>query len=70
MIAFIGHVSKDVRVRNQAGKRRYRNVLSDTFISISTANIIQGVVQYRGEEMIIDFSSVNLPYLIRVRDIA
>ena len=37
MITFIGRVSKDVR--NQAGKRRYRDVLSDTFISISAANI-------------------------------
>jgi len=37
MIAFIGRASKDVR--NQAGKQRYRDVLSGTFFSISTANI-------------------------------
>jgi len=37
MFTFVGHISRVIR--NQAGKRRYRDVLSDTFISISTANI-------------------------------
>ena len=57
-------------VGNQVGKRGSRGVLSSTFISVLTANMRREEVQQGEEVMKIDFSSVNLQYLIHVRDIA
>jgi hypothetical protein len=45
-------------------------MLSNTFISVPSANMRREVVQQGDEAMKIDFSSVNLAYLIHVRDIA
>jgi len=45
-------------------------MLSGTFIPVSTANMHTEEVQQGEKAMKIDFSSVNLQYLIHVRDIA
>jgi len=57
-------------VGNQVGKRVSRGVLSSMFISVPTANMRSEAVQQVEDVMKIDFSSVNLQYLIHVRDIA
>jgi hypothetical protein len=64
----VGHIARVAR--NQAGKRLYKDMLSNTFISVPSANMRREVVQQGDEAMKIDFSSVNLAYLIHVRDIA
>lgn len=55
---------------NQVGKRDSRGVLSSTFILVLAANMRREEVQQGEEEVKIDFSNVNLEYLIHVRDIA
>ena len=57
-------------IEYQAGKRVLGGVLSSTLISIPVVNIHRDRVQRGGEEVKIDFSNVNLEYLIHARDIA
>ena len=45
-------------------------MLSSIFISVPTANMCKEEVQRGESEMKIDFASLNLQYLIQVRDIA
>jgi len=55
---------------NQARKRFCKDVLSSTFISVATVNMCRVKVQQGDKVMKLDFSSINLQYLIHVRDIA
>ncbi|MBT2988843.1 MAG: flagellar transcriptional regulator FlhD [Candidatus Thiodiazotropha sp. (ex Ctena orbiculata)] len=63
-----GHIVRVVG--SQVGKTASGGTLSSTFLLVLAANMRREELQQGEEEVKVDFSNINLEYLIHIRDIA